>query len=294
LFVNENSAKLISTLANTENEEIFNQEQIKVFVEYMWNNHYFIRMRWMLLYPFITLWASFVLYATIFASTTSQGMLEFGFIGKIASLVVFGKMWTKFVLLEFIQLRQSGLSYFTDFWNFIDWGYLFLCPYFVFGMLTTKHPGDDLALVSVFAVLLLYCKLFQYLRIYRRFTTFIRMVQDMIIDVRIFAAMLLIMLMMMANVVMILDKSRTEDIAIVEEYTSSVGVNALLHSWLLGLGEFANGNYSEQNAVTMWIMFFIATFLVQLIFMNLLIAIMSESFARLNENQNPSTLKAFC
>jgi hypothetical protein len=120
------------------------------------------------------------------------------------------------------------------------------------------------------------------------------MVQDMIIDVRIFAAMLLIMLMMMANVVMILDKSRTEDIAIVEEYTSSVGVNALLHSWLLGLGEFANGNYSEQNAVTMWIMFFIATFLVQLIFMNLLIAIMSESFARLNENQNPSTLKAFC
>jgi len=132
-------------------------------------------------------------------------MLEFGFVGKVTTLVIFGKMWIKFVLLEFIQLRQSGWSYFLDFWNFIDWGYLVLCPYFMFGMLTTKNPGQDMALVAVFAVLLLYCKLFQYLRIYRRFTTFIRMVQDMIIDVKIFAAMLLIMLMMMANVIMVMD-----------------------------------------------------------------------------------------
>ena len=160
--MNENSAKLISKLAKTKNEEIFNQEQIKVFVEYMWNNHYFIRMKSILLYPFITLWLTFILYATIFASTKSSGMLEFGFVGKVTTLVLFGKMWIKFVLLEFIQLKQSGLSYFYDMWNFIDWGYLFLCPYFVFGMLTTKNPGQDLALVSVFAVLLLYCKLFQY------------------------------------------------------------------------------------------------------------------------------------
>jgi hypothetical protein len=44
----------------------------------------------------------------------------------------------------------------------------------------------------------------------------------------------------------------------------------------------------------MWIIFFFGTFMVQLIFMNLLIAIMSDSFATLNEDKEPSTLKSFC
>merc|ERR1719183_1265922 len=119
----------------------------------------------------------------------------------------------------------------------------------------------------------------------------------MIKDVQTFAAMLLILLMSMANVIMILDKSRDEDTHLVEEYVpGNEALNTLLHSWLLGLGEFASDTYSEQNAWTLWIMFFIATFLVQLIFMNLLIAIMSDSFAKLNEEaaRQSSTLKAFC
>jgi hypothetical protein len=36
VFVNNNAVYLIKTLANTENDKIFEQEQIRIFVEFMW------------------------------------------------------------------------------------------------------------------------------------------------------------------------------------------------------------------------------------------------------------------
>lgn len=52
--------------------------------------------------------------------------------------------------------------------------------------------------------------------------------------------------------------------------------------------------YSEENAAIMWVMFILATIIVQLIFMNMLIAIMSNSFARITAIQEQSTLRELC
>jgi len=49
-----------------------------------------------------------------------------------------------------------------------------------------------------------------------------------------------------------------------------------------------------ENAWTVWVMFILATLIVQLVFMNLLIAIMGDSFSRINEIMDQSTLKELC
>jgi hypothetical protein len=68
-------------------------------------------------------------------------------------------------------------------------------------------------------------------------------------------------------------------------------IDALLHAWLLVLGEYGGTEtYSQKNAYSLWICFILATCLIQLVFMTLLIAIMSESFARLTSLTGPSTL----
>lgn len=77
-------------------------------------------------------------------------------------------------------------------------------------------------------------------------------------------------------------------------YTGIVPIDALLHAYLTGLGDFNKDNYSAGDNKTMWLMFFIATILVQLVFMNMLIAIMGESFGRITAIQEQSTLKEIC
>jgi len=58
-------------------------------------------------------------------------------------------------------------------------------------------------------------------------------------------------------------------------------IDALLNTWLLGVGEFnLDDSYSEgPNVLLCWFMFWFASFLILTVFMNMLIAIMSDTFA---------------
>ena len=61
------------------------------------------------------------------------------------------------------------------------------------------------------------------------------------------------------------------------------------------MGEYGGTEaYAEKNSNSLWVVFFIVTVLIQLVFMTLLIAIMSESFARLSSMTGSSTLQSLC
>ena len=62
----------------------------------------------------------------------------------------------------------------------------------------------------------------------------------------------------------------------------------------MGLGDFNKDTYSAENSKVVWLMFILATIIVALIFMNLLIAIMGESFSRITAIMQQSTLKELC
>ena len=68
----------------------------------------------------------------------------------------------------------------------------------------------------------------------------------------------------------------------------------MIHAYLMGLGDFNRDTYSSKDAKVIWIMFIMATLIVALIFMNLLIAIMGESFSRINGIMQQSTQKELC
>ena len=59
---------------------------------------------------------------------------------------------------------------------------------------------------------------------------------------------------------------------------------------MIGLGEFPTHNYNKQNRVLVWTLFLIATFLLQIVFMNMLIAIMSDTYSRMQEVIDQSRL----
>lgn len=186
------------------------------------------------------------------------------------------------------------MGYFTDFWNILDFSSLVLCASYI-GMELTGNTGNDVNVLGSISCFLLWIKLFYWMRIFKPFSAFIRIISEIIMDIRVFSIMLLFCLAAFANVLMILDNNRDnpEDKNIAP-YTGSFIFDAMIHAYLTGLGDFNKDNYSLSDNVIVWVMFLIATFLVQLVFMNMLIAIMGESFGRITAMQEQSTLKEIC
>ena len=78
----------------------------------------------------------------------------------------------------------------------------------------------------------------------------------------------------------------------VDEYVGNNIVDSLIAMYLLGLGEFdLDGLKEGPNVLLAWFFFLLGTFLLLVVFMNMLIAIMGETFAQVQEIAEESALK---
>jgi hypothetical protein len=194
---------------------------------------------------------SFVAFACVF-SHHEEDTLSIPFILEIVSLVLFGKTFITFLILEIIQLKNRGFSYFLDVWNIMDLLSLALNFCYVGGEFTNMIAHEDLQIVGAVAVALMWVKLFYWMKIFKPFSAFIRMISEIIKDIRVFMVMLIISLGAFANIIFILNINREKESCTSDPdcgpiYESLVGfapIDALIHAYLTGLGEFGKDNYS--------------------------------------------------
>lgn len=140
VFIADNSARLTKILATTDNDEIFATAQIRIFVDFMWEG-YFTAIMNQLFIPFIFYFVSFVAY-TGFFSHHEDDNLSIPFVLEIICLVVFGKTYMTFLILEGIQVKNCGFSYFFDVWNMIDIASLALNFLYVGGEVTNFYSHE--------------------------------------------------------------------------------------------------------------------------------------------------------
>lgn len=78
------------------------------------------------------------------------------------------------------------------------------------------------------------------------------------------------------------DLPADSDFHYVDEYTGYAPFDSFVAMWLLALGEFdLDDTYSKgSDSLLVWIFFISATFLVLIVFMNMMIAIMGDTFGR--------------
>lgn len=190
------------------------------------------------------------------------------------------------------------MSYLTDFWNLVDLSALLISAFYMVGSISGYLHQENQQIVASVAALLLWIKMFYWMRLFRAFAAFIRMITEILKDIQVFMVMLLLCLGAFTSVIMILQINRSgsdEEVApIYDAYIGFPFFDAFIHAYLTGLGDFNKDNYSERDAVITWVMFLIATVLVQLVFMNLLIAIMGESFSKIMAMMEQSTQKELC
>lgn len=84
----------------------------------------------------------------------------------MAVLVIAGKMFLHFCMLEAIQISIDKLSYFTDFWNMLDLASLVLNVTYVYCELTNAFSEHNINVVGSLCVGIMWFKMFYWMRIF--------------------------------------------------------------------------------------------------------------------------------
>ena len=103
---------------------------------------------------------------------------------------------------------------------------------------------------------------------------------------------LVITMLMFGLPIMMLSLNTDDDKELVESNFHLMPVNVLYNQYMLSLGEFNIDNFADSpNTGLCFIFFIMATFITQLTMLNMLIAIMGDTFSKVVENQNVNTIK---
>jgi hypothetical protein len=206
-----------------------------------------------------------------------------------ASGFVVGAFLLNQIRLEMtIMIDMNKRDYFTDPWNINE---MISLSFILFILITAISPEPLVALetlrpIAAIASCTLMIKVFDWLRLFEGTAFYILLVQETLKDIQAFMILLIAALMMFGVPMLMLNLNRAEGDELISSSFRFWGLNLLLNQYLLALGEFNMDNFDDKpQSVLCYIFFILATFITQLTMLNMLIAIMGDTFERITENK---------
>ena len=284
--------ELIIALSKAPHESLFATELIIVLVEHFWDR-YFKAIFFRCFIPFIIYFLLTIFYMSKFAvegiAADAVWDLTFEFFARwiVVALTCY------FAYFEVYVCFRDGLSYFTDIFNYLEWSSFFLNLYLVYSTCSVdpEEEGDRTTIrgLCAFAVVLMWLKAFYWMRIFTPTSFYVRLIVETLYDIRYFLILFVFILMTFANALLIL--SETRDDPLYTNYFSIAFINAVMNQYMLSLGEFDTENFKLDGADPLvWMVFIGTTFITQITFLNMLIAIMGDTFDRVSEVKEQSAL----
>eukprot|EP00344_Euplotes_crassus_P002509 CAMPEP_0196995916 /NCGR_PEP_ID=MMETSP1380-20130617/1922_1 /TAXON_ID=5936 /ORGANISM="Euplotes crassus, Strain CT5" /LENGTH=281 /DNA_ID=CAMNT_0042411725 /DNA_START=101 /DNA_END=942 /DNA_ORIENTATION=- len=146
---------------------------------------------------------------------------------------------------------------------------------------------EDTNRVAAISVLVLYFKLFYFLRIFFATAYLVRMIIEIIIDMKFFVGVLMIATIAFGNSFYILGRNSPDG----ENLAGSNVFDAFIFSYKMGLGDFLTDDFGTRDEEFLWIFFLLDTIIILIVLLNLVIAIMGDTFDKVQETQEKSMLQ---
>ena len=135
-------------------------------------------------------------------------------------------------------------------------------------------------------------KLFDWLRLFEETAFYILLFEETLYDIRHFLFILAVTLMMFGVPLVMLDGNSADEKELIEGAFNYWLLDLLYNQYLLCLGEFGLDNFGDHpEAMLVYLFFIMATFISQLTMLNMLIAIMGDSYAKVIENSAVNATK---
>jgi len=167
-----------------------------------------------------------------------------------------------------------------------------LIPNEFLGIAADLVPIEWLRIMAAIASFCMLAKVFDWLRLFEETAFYILLMSETLKDISSFLILLLTALMMFGVPMIMLNLNRSADASVVESTFGPWVFNMFLNQYLLALREFNYGNFAGQpQAIFCYVIFIGATFFTQITMLNMLIAIMGDSFERVIENRDVNSTK---
>lgn len=205
-----------------------------------------------------------------------------------------------FGFIELRQLRQSGPAYFWDAWNFIDvssWAlnFSFMSMFFLCVVLREEYFQREMILtIGSWGMFLMWIKVFYWFRLFSSYAYYVRLIMRTIYDSRKFMNLVVIILISFGNFIYVADVNNYKTgAAYAGTYFDVPFLDAIISVYDFGaLGDISIDSYLVgYETKSMMFMFLLATFMVAVVFMNMLIAIMSNTFTQVLNSAGEAGLR---
>jgi len=285
---NKDASQFITALSKWRNIEVFSLDIIKWVILFCWQSfkNYIL---YFLFLPYLAYFILFIMYATYFnkkkTDDENQSWEYFGIANSLWMILLLPFIFY-FAFLEFRQLLLQKNSYYNNFWNLVDMSSIILNSLIIlFDLINVEER--TIVLLFAWAVLLMWLKLFYFGRIFFVTASGIRMIIDISWDMRYFLLILVFTITGFGNSFMILARNYdTKDM-----FTGNNYWRSFLYSYRQALGDFDTDAYIETDEYYLYALWFLNTMVTLIIFLNLLIAIMGDTFDRVQEHAENNMLR---
>ncbi|CDW90703.1 wd-40 repeat protein [Stylonychia lemnae] len=287
----KNPKNLMIALSESENIEYFENLTIQTIIKFKWNQYtknYFQNQ----FFIFLVFVVSFVLeiYQSIsFGKTQAlpteeerlQG-IEFYPDTRNLVIMIINKTICSSVLLYFFyyEVRQASkqVGYFKELWNLFDFS--LIASYTILNIVEyTTGDKNAIIIMDIVVVLLSFLKVNFFLRIYDGFSFLVSMMSSVFKDIQYFILFFLVFIFQFGLIFVILFSAQR-----IEEYDGIGTVGYFLMIFRISSGDFAVDNFKDQGSTFLvglsWTIWVIAVLILNIVFMNFIIAVISESYEK--------------
>jgi hypothetical protein len=198
-------------------------------------------------------------------------------------MVLLGAVY--FLVIEMGQFMGQGLSYMASPWNYIDvLPPLLNIVYFIKVMVDGTLDEYNVANLTIktVATFFMWAKMLYFLRIFDDFAYLIRMIVRVIYDMRIFMFILLVVIFAFSDAFYGISRENEPGDEFIKDFWE-----ALLFTYLMTLGDWDIPDTLGKKVLPLGHILFIAASIFNLtVMLNLLIAIISETFGEVNNNRD--------
>lgn len=175
LFDYGNAQKFVWMLSLTSNEGLFKSKQVITVIDLLWEQ-YQNQIREKVFKPYVVYFVTTLIYFSFFLRASDQSWSYYLIEISLRVLVVMNMVF--FEMLEYLQISGAGVrEYVTDAWNTFD-QISFLAN--AATLVIHSYEVDDRIqkIVASFAMLMMYVKLFYWLRLFENTAAFIRILAE--------------------------------------------------------------------------------------------------------------------
>eukprot|EP00347_Sterkiella_histriomuscorum_P019266 403342303 len=295
IFKGKSAMSFISYMTNVEeNSNIFQIPTIQDIIIFQWRHFKKSYIKYKLI-PFIFYFILILLYTTVdFGDELNENQQDS--VSKswerghkiIGALILAFSLY--FVLLEFFKLfkQNYNLTMLSD-------GIFYVSVIILVIIEFSGVSNTVFRILAVYVIVQNYQQLLMYLRVFDTTAVLISMIYYIIKDMLVFALIFIISIICFGNCFYII-QGLQEQSSEVPPLAGGNFIMVLLYTYSGALGNFDTGNFEQlnQNSWILWLLFFVSSFLLSIIFLNLLIAIMGDTYDSVMLIQKEERLRAKC